>query len=80
MWIAMPIGGMILAWLLHSIVKKYIFEHPEARRRVTILLPYQMLLSTYLMFIVAITKNLRWEFEYVNSDTEKIDGEISDFI
>ena len=61
MWVACPIGGMILAWLLHSLVEKHIFQHPEARRRLTILLPWQMFGSTYLMFTVALTKNLRFE-------------------
>ena len=61
MWIFVPIGGMTLAYLFHNLVQKHIFNHPEARRRVIILMPYQMTLTTYLMLAVAVLKNYRFE-------------------
>ena len=59
MWCVVPIGGILLAHGFHTIIQKNIFDHPEARRRITILIPYQMLITTYFMVIVALMKNLR---------------------
>jgi hypothetical protein len=53
----MPITGMLLSYGLYKLVRKHIFEHPQARRRVVILIPYYISFSFSLMAIVAFTKS-----------------------
>ena len=57
MWIFMPIVGMILTYFAHKWVNKAIFNHPEARKRIIVLIPYQICFSFTVMFFVALTKN-----------------------
>jgi phosphate/sulfate permease len=56
MWIFLPIVALIMAHAGHSLVKRYIFENSEARRRILVLIPYQMMLSFYCMFYMGLSK------------------------
>jgi hypothetical protein len=57
MWIFMPIVGMILTYFAHRWVNSAIFNHSEARKRIIVLIPYQICFSFSVMFFVALTKN-----------------------
>ena len=57
MWIIMPILGMMLTYFAHRWINSAIFNHPEARKRIIVLIPYQICFSFSIMFFVALTKN-----------------------
>ena len=56
-WIVMPIFGMVLTYFAHGWLNSVIFNHPEARKRIIVLIPYQICFSFSIMFFVALTKN-----------------------
>ena len=64
MWIFMPIVGMVLTYFAHGWINRTVFNHPEARKRIIILIPYQICFSFSIMFFVALTKNY---FYYASS-------------
>lgn len=63
MWVLMPILGMTLSWISHSLIQKKIFRHKEARRRMVLFMPYQMTASCYFMFAMAVSKIYVHQFE-----------------
>lgn len=69
MWIAMPIAGLGLSYGMHFLVRKYIFEHSQARRRIMILIPYYICFASTVMFFFSTTKNyLRYNKNQVKED------------
>lgn len=58
MWIAMPITGLGLSYGMHNLVRKHIFEHAKARRRIVVLIPYYICFAFTVMFFMVITKML----------------------
>ena len=40
MWMLCPLLGICMAWCAHELLKKHIFSHKEARKRVILFLPY----------------------------------------
>jgi len=56
-WIFMPIVGMIMTYFSHKWLNSSIFNHPKARKRIIVLIPYQICFSFSIMFFVALTKN-----------------------
>jgi len=57
MWIFMPIVGMIMTYYAHGWVNSNIFNHREARKKIIVLIPYQICFSFSVMFFVVLTKN-----------------------
>lgn len=68
MWIAMPIVGLGLAYGLHTLVRKHIFEHPQARRRIMVLIPWYICFAATVMFFMSLTKNfMQWNNNHPES-------------
>lgn len=53
----MPLLGLLLSYLLYKLIKKHIYEHAEAAKRVVKFIPYQVTFSFTLMWYVALMKN-----------------------
>jgi phosphate/sulfate permease len=61
MWIIMPVVGLALAYGMHNLVRKHIFEHEQARRRIMILIPWYICFAATVMFFMSMTKNfIEW--------------------
>ena len=57
----MPIVGITLAYFMHNAVKKHIFEHTQARRRIMILIPWYICFAFTVMFFMSFTQNfIQW--------------------
>jgi len=57
MWVITPFLAILLSLLSHSCVKKHIMEHPDARKRVVMLLPWYITMVLWIMFTIVMTKN-----------------------
>jgi len=57
MWVAMPLLGLFTSYLSHIVVRKYIFENKNARRRIIVLTPYYITFCAFVMFFMFLTKN-----------------------
>jgi len=57
MWVAMPVLGLLMSYFSHILVRKYIFEHSNARRRIIVLTPYYITFCAFIMFFMTLTKN-----------------------
>ena len=46
-----------MAYVMHTVVKKQIFEHPQARRRIMVMIPWYICFCATVMFFMSMTKN-----------------------
>jgi len=72
MWAITPFLAILLSLLCHSCVKKHIMEHPDARKRVVMLLPWYITLVLWIMFTIVMTKNWKDLDSAGESRTDKI--------
>ena len=56
-WFITPYLGMGMTLGCYTLVKKHIFEHPNARKRVVKLIPWYITLTSMLMFYIPMFKN-----------------------
>jgi phosphate/sulfate permease len=61
-WFITPYLGMAMTLGCYLLVKKHIFEHPNARKRVVKLIPWYITITTTLMFYIPMFKNY-FQFE-----------------
>lgn len=57
MWIAMPLLGLLLTYAAHFGVRRWIFEHENARRRIITGIPYYITFCGTVMFFCSLTQN-----------------------
>jgi phosphate/sulfate permease len=63
MWVITPFISTGFTWLMYILVKKHIFNHKDARKRVVALLPWYITFCLYFMFACALSKNYRYNFD-----------------
>jgi phosphate/sulfate permease len=57
LWLVTPFIATGLTWACYRMIQKHIFKHPNARKRVVILIPWYITFCLYFMFTISLTKN-----------------------